>query len=308
MGVALFVGNLLDMFQVLHLAAGHLRGGHLAGLPLAARDPDVAVIVQVFVCFAIYAVVPNVFPSLEWARTRPGFLARNPGPDGRRIDDPGPAPRTSRPGGPRRSARPSARTTTEPAGGRLLRERSPGPIRQTPPRPRSVSAASTPRSGSCSWFGVDFSGFSKAQLMRGPLRLRRPVPVRPALPAERLHPARAQGRSRPLLRQGPHARPADPRAGGAGPAARRRALRRGGRGPQAAARLELGDHEAEARRHPRLRRLLGPRRRHRLSALARREHPLKTGDIPPIYRQMRTSAGRRGSNRGRSGTRARRGR
>ncbi|MCK7482710.1 MAG: hypothetical protein M0C28_40510 [Candidatus Moduliflexus flocculans] len=54
---------------------------------------------------------------------------------------------------------------------------------------------------------------------------------------------------------------------------RRRALRGGRRGAQAPARLELGDHEAQARRRPRLRRLLGPRRPGHPAALGRRQHP-----------------------------------
>ncbi len=254
-GVALFIGNLLDMFKYFISLPAIFGAAIWLGF-LWRRVTRTAVIAQVFICFAIYALIPNVFQSLEWARTRPGFLQETRRPDGHH-QHPG------RAGGRRGRARRGDRGDHpqglhEPAEG-IFFEKIVRTDPEDPASPKIGLGRFHAEVWVLSWFGVDFSGLLQGPVERGPLRLRRPVPVPPALPAERLHQACAQGRSRPLLRQGPYARPADRRARGAGLAARRRALRRGGRGAQAAARLELGDHEAEARRHPRLRRLLGPR-------------------------------------------------
>ncbi|MCU0243575.1 MAG: sodium:solute symporter family protein [Acidobacteria bacterium] len=72
-GVALFIGNLLDMFKYFISLPAIFGAAIWLGF-LWRRVTRSAVIAQVFICFAIYALVPNVFQSLEWARTRPGFL------------------------------------------------------------------------------------------------------------------------------------------------------------------------------------------------------------------------------------------
>ena len=72
-GVALFIGNLLDMFKYFISLPAIFGAAIWLGF-LWRRVTRAAVIAQVVVCFALYAVIPNVFPALEAARTRPGFL------------------------------------------------------------------------------------------------------------------------------------------------------------------------------------------------------------------------------------------
>lgn len=72
-GVALFIGNLLDLFKYFISLPAIFGAAIWLGF-LWRRLTKSAVIAQVLICFAIYALVPNVFQSLEWARTRPGFL------------------------------------------------------------------------------------------------------------------------------------------------------------------------------------------------------------------------------------------
>ncbi|MCK7482711.1 MAG: hypothetical protein M0C28_40515 [Candidatus Moduliflexus flocculans] len=144
-GVALFIGNLLDMFKYFISLPAIFGAAIWLGF-LWRRVTRAAVIAQVFVCFAIYAVIPNVFQSLEWARTRPGFLRGDAGPDGHHHDPGRARGRRGRAGGGGRRGHPQG--PHQSARGHLLREGRPDRSRRTPPRPRSGSAASTPRSGS----------------------------------------------------------------------------------------------------------------------------------------------------------------
>jgi SSS family solute:Na+ symporter len=73
-GVALFIGNLLDMFKYFISLPAIFGAAIWLGF-MWRRLTKAAVFIQVFICFAIYAVVPNLFQSLEWARTFPAFLA-----------------------------------------------------------------------------------------------------------------------------------------------------------------------------------------------------------------------------------------
>ena len=73
-GVALFVGNLLYLFQYFISLPAVFGASIWLGF-LWRRLTKGAVIVQIFVCFAIYAVIPNVFQTWNWARTNPAFLA-----------------------------------------------------------------------------------------------------------------------------------------------------------------------------------------------------------------------------------------
>jgi SSS family solute:Na+ symporter len=72
-GVALFIGNLLDMFKYFISLPAIFGAAIWLGF-LWRRVTRTAVIAQVVICFAISAVIPNLFQSLEWARTRPGYL------------------------------------------------------------------------------------------------------------------------------------------------------------------------------------------------------------------------------------------
>jgi SSS family solute:Na+ symporter len=73
-GTALFVGNLLSLFQYFISLPAVFGASIWLGF-IWRRLTKRAVIIQIFVCFAIYAVVPNVFQSWNWARTNPTFLA-----------------------------------------------------------------------------------------------------------------------------------------------------------------------------------------------------------------------------------------
>jgi SSS family solute:Na+ symporter len=72
-GVALFIGNLLDMFKYFISLPAIFGAAIWLGF-MWRRLTKAAVVIQIFICFAIYAVVPNLFQSLEWARTHPAFL------------------------------------------------------------------------------------------------------------------------------------------------------------------------------------------------------------------------------------------
>jgi len=70
---ALFVNNLLYLFQYF-ISLPAIFGASIWLGWLWRRVTKWAVIVQVIACFLIYAVVPNVFPSWTWARTNPALL------------------------------------------------------------------------------------------------------------------------------------------------------------------------------------------------------------------------------------------
>jgi SSS family solute:Na+ symporter len=72
-GVALFIGNLLDLFKYFISLPAIFGAAIWLGF-LWRRVTKGAVIAQVVICFTIYALIPNVFQSLEWARTKPAFL------------------------------------------------------------------------------------------------------------------------------------------------------------------------------------------------------------------------------------------
>jgi SSS family solute:Na+ symporter len=72
-GAALFIGNLLDLFKYFISLPAIFGAAIWLGF-IWRRLTRTAVIVQVFVCFTIYALVPNLFQSLEWARTHEAFL------------------------------------------------------------------------------------------------------------------------------------------------------------------------------------------------------------------------------------------
>jgi SSS family solute:Na+ symporter len=73
-GAALFVGNLLDLFKYFISMPAVFGASIWLGF-IWRRLTRWAVIIQVFVCFGIYAVIPNVFQGWNWARSNPAFLA-----------------------------------------------------------------------------------------------------------------------------------------------------------------------------------------------------------------------------------------
>lgn len=72
-GAAVFVGNLLDLFKYFISLPAVFGASIWLGF-IWRRLTKWAVIIQIFVCFAIYAVIPNLFQTLDWARTYPAFL------------------------------------------------------------------------------------------------------------------------------------------------------------------------------------------------------------------------------------------
>jgi SSS family solute:Na+ symporter len=72
-GAALFVGNLLDLFKYFISMPAVFGASIWLGF-IWRRLTKWAVIIQAFICFSIYAVIPNVFQTWDWARSRPAFL------------------------------------------------------------------------------------------------------------------------------------------------------------------------------------------------------------------------------------------
>ncbi len=72
-GAAVFVGNLLDLFKYFISMPAVFGASIWLGF-IWRRLTRWAVIIQIFVCFTIYAIIPNVFQTWNWARTHPAFL------------------------------------------------------------------------------------------------------------------------------------------------------------------------------------------------------------------------------------------
>jgi solute:Na+ symporter, SSS family len=159
-GVALFIGNLLDMFKYFISLPAIFGAAIWLGFTWR-RLTKAAVIVQIFVCFAVYAVVPNLFQSMEWARTRPAFL-RETRPQVLTI-------RT-------KALREDVEAGRAAAVGEMIRKPHVNPpagiffekVALTEPKdlnsPRIGIGRFQAEVWVLSWFGADFSGFSKAQL------------------------------------------------------------------------------------------------------------------------------------------------
>ena len=70
---ALYIDNLLELFKYFISIPAIFGAAVWLGF-IWRRLTRWAVILQVFICFAIYAVIPNVFLNLEWARTNPRLV------------------------------------------------------------------------------------------------------------------------------------------------------------------------------------------------------------------------------------------
>jgi SSS family solute:Na+ symporter len=120
-----------------------------------------AVIAQVFLCFTIYALVPNVFQSLEWARTRPGFLreteARTVLITTKAVTEDVEAGRAAAVGEVIRKEH-----ANPPAG--IFFEKVARVDPGDPASPKVGLGRFHAEIWVLSWLGIDFSGFSKAQL------------------------------------------------------------------------------------------------------------------------------------------------
>jgi SSS family solute:Na+ symporter len=157
---ALYVGNLLDLFKYFISLPAIFGAAIWLGF-LWRRVTKPAVIAQVILCFAIYAVIPNLFQSLEWARTRPAFL-RETRPrvltiTTKALREDVAAGRAAAVGETIRKQR-----TNPPAG--IFFEKVALVDPQDPQSPRVGIGRFQAEIWVLSWFGLDFSGFSAAQL------------------------------------------------------------------------------------------------------------------------------------------------
>jgi Na+/proline symporter len=159
-GVALFIGNLLDLFKYFISLPAIFGAAIWLGF-LWRRLTKTAVIAQVVLCFTIYALVPNVFQSLEWARTRPGFLRET---------------RAQTLTITTKAVREDVEAGRAAAVGQVIRKDHTSPPEgiffekvaridpQDPASPKVGLGRFHAELWVLSWAGIDFGGFSKAQL------------------------------------------------------------------------------------------------------------------------------------------------
>jgi Na+/proline symporter len=159
-GVALFIGNLLDLFKYFISLPAIFGAAIWLGF-LWRRLTKTAVIAQVVLCFTIYALVPNVFQSLEWARTRPGFLretrARTVTLTTKAVHEDVEAGRAAAVGQVIRKDH-----ANPPEG--IFFEKVARIDPQDPASPKVGLGRFHAELWVLSWTGLDFAGFSKAQL------------------------------------------------------------------------------------------------------------------------------------------------
>lgn len=160
-GAALFVGNLLDLFKYFISMPAVFGASIWLGF-VWRRLTKWAVIIQAAVCFTIYAVIPNVFQTWEWARTRPAFLAET---RARVVTI-----RTEALGGDVQAGRAQAvgeriekPFTVEPAA--VFFEKVARVRPQDPESPKIGIGRFQAEIWVLSWTGIDFTRFTKAQLL-----------------------------------------------------------------------------------------------------------------------------------------------
>ncbi|MBM3311205.1 MAG: sodium:solute symporter family protein [Candidatus Aminicenantes bacterium] len=160
-GTALFVGNLLSLFQYFISLPAVFGASIWLGF-IWRRLTKTAVIVQVFVCFALYAVIPNVFQSATWARTHPAFLAETRPKtvmiETKALQEDVAAGRAAEIG--EKIRRPHV---IEPAA--IFFDKVARRDPADPASPKVGLGRFNAEVWVLSWLGLDFSGFTKAQLM-----------------------------------------------------------------------------------------------------------------------------------------------
>lgn len=72
-GAAIYIDNLLELFKYFISIPAIFGAAIWLGF-IWRRLTKVAVIVEVIVCFTIFAILPNLFQGLDWARTHEPFL------------------------------------------------------------------------------------------------------------------------------------------------------------------------------------------------------------------------------------------
>lgn len=74
-GAALYIDNLLELFKYFITIPAIFGAAIWLGF-IWRRLTRTAVIVNIVVCFTIFAILPNLFQGLEWSRTNDAFLAQ----------------------------------------------------------------------------------------------------------------------------------------------------------------------------------------------------------------------------------------
>jgi solute:Na+ symporter, SSS family len=159
-GTAMFIGNLLDLFKYFISLPAVFGAAIWLGF-IWRRVTRAAVIAQVFICFVIYALVPNLFQSLDWARAHPAFLKETRPQivtiETRAVHEDVEAGRASAVGEAIRRER-----VNPPEG--IFFERVARTDPEDPGSPRVGIGRFHAEIWVLSWFGIDFAGASKAQL------------------------------------------------------------------------------------------------------------------------------------------------
>ena len=160
-GAALFVGNLLDLFKYFISMPAVFGASIWLGF-IWRRLTRWAVIIQIFVCFVIYAVVPSAFQTWEWARSNPAFLVETQPKVVRLVtaalEDDVTAGRARAVG--ERIERPRA---IEPAA--VFYEKVARVRPEDSASPKIGLGRFEAEIWVLSWLGIDFTRFSKAQLV-----------------------------------------------------------------------------------------------------------------------------------------------
>ena len=160
-GTALFVNNLLDLFKYFISLPAVFGAAIWLGF-IWRRLTKWAVILQVMLCFTIYAVIPNVFPTIESTRNHPSLVretrARTVIITSTATEADVAAGRADEVG-----ERIEMRRAIEPTG--IFFDRV---VRVDPADPTSAKTGQGRFHAEIwilSWTGIDFTGFSKAQLV-----------------------------------------------------------------------------------------------------------------------------------------------
>jgi SSS family solute:Na+ symporter len=74
-GAALYIDNLLELFKYFITIPAIFGAPIWLGF-IWRRLTRTAVVVEIVICFTIFAILPNLFQGLDWARTNPAFLAQ----------------------------------------------------------------------------------------------------------------------------------------------------------------------------------------------------------------------------------------
>ena len=74
-GAAIYIDNLLDIFKYL-ISIPAIFGAPIWLGYIWRRLTRMAVIIEVAICFSIFAILPNLFQGLDWARTNDAFLVQ----------------------------------------------------------------------------------------------------------------------------------------------------------------------------------------------------------------------------------------